>query len=281
MRVAGLRLVACGLLIVAGVAKLPTLGQPLTENFAWRQTQTAWTARIYHQQGVDLFHPEVPVHGPPWDFGFEFPLFQALGSLLMDVGLPPDLAMRTLGLITFLISGWLVYQLLLHLAGDVAGVVGLAAFLFSPFGLLWGRTSLIEYLATAAALTFILSALRWLDHLRPIAFGAAMVAGVVAMLVKITTGAFYLLSLLVYRRGGRTMLLREWSVPALIIVPAFAGLLWTRHIDAIKAEAVATVFRRARSLLTSTSEHLKCGSTRKFWSRSDRPSLSGWAELAC
>jgi hypothetical protein len=29
------------------LAKIPTLAQPLTENFAWRQTQTAWTARIY------------------------------------------------------------------------------------------------------------------------------------------------------------------------------------------------------------------------------------------
>jgi len=249
MRVARPGLAAWGLLTIAAVAKLPTLGQPLTENFAWRQTQTAWTARIFHEQGIDLFRPEVPVHGPPWDFGFEFPLFQALGSLLMGAGLPPDLAMRTLGLITFLITGWLVYRLLLRLAGDVAAIAGLSAFLFSPFGLLWGRTSLIEYLATAAALTFILGAVRWLDDARPLDFGVAMVGGVASMLVKITTGAFYLLPLLAYRRRGRSVLLREWSVPALIVLPSIVGLLWTRHIDAVKAGAPATAFQTSAQIV--------------------------------
>ena len=65
--------VSIALLALAAAAKLPTLQQPLTENYAWRQTQTAWTALIYHQEGIDLLRPEVPVHGPPWVFGFEFP----------------------------------------------------------------------------------------------------------------------------------------------------------------------------------------------------------------
>src|SRR5688572_13874877 len=105
-------LAALGLVAVAATAKIPTLAQPLTENFAWRQTQTAWTALIYHREGIDLLHPQVPVHGPPWVFGYEFPLFQAIGALMMDLGIPPDLAMRTLGLITFLATGWLLFLLL-------------------------------------------------------------------------------------------------------------------------------------------------------------------------
>jgi hypothetical protein len=54
-----------------------------------------------------VLRPEVPVHGPPWTFGFEFPLFQAVGSLLMDLGLAPDPAMRILGMATFLPLGFL------------------------------------------------------------------------------------------------------------------------------------------------------------------------------
>jgi hypothetical protein len=244
------RFAAFGLLALAALAKIPTLGQPLTENFAWRQTQTAWTARIYHEQGIDLLHPEVPVHGPPWQFGFEFPLFQALGSLLMDAGLPADVAMRSLGLLTFLLTGGLLYVLMRRLAGNPAAIVALGAFLFSPFGLLWGRTSLIEYLATAAALGFLLFASRWLERRRPVDLGLAMVLGVVAMLVKITTGAFYLLPLVAYRREGRPVLLREWSVPALIVVPALAGLLWTRYIDALKAATPTTAFQTSAQMVT-------------------------------
>lgn len=245
----GRGLVALGLLTVATVAKLPTLGQPLTENFAWRQTQTAWTAVVYHEEGIDLLHPQVPVHGPPWEFGFEFPLFQAFGALLMDAGLEPDIAMRALGLATFVLTGWLLYCLVSRFAGGVAAIASLAAFLFSPFGLLWGRTSLIEYLATAASVGFVLASGRWLDERRPLDFGMGLVAGSLAMLVKITTGAFYLLPLLAYRRNGRPILMRDWSVPVLIVVPSVIGLAWIRHIDALKASAPATAFQTSANLV--------------------------------
>lgn len=232
------------------MAKLPTLGQPLTENFAWRQTQTAWTARIFHEQGIDLFHPEVPVHGPPWVFGFEFPLFQAIGSLLMDAGLAPDVAMRTLGLVTFLFTGWLAYVLLTRLAGAIAGLAALGAFLFSPFGLLWGRTSLIEYLATAAALGFLLAAVHWLEDRRPATYGVALTLGVTAMLVKVTTGAFYLLPLLALRRrDSRPLRHRDWPLLLLIAVPSLIGLSWITYIDGLKGSSPATAFQTGARMI--------------------------------
>lgn len=235
---------------LAALARVPTLAQPLTENFAWRQTQTAWTARIFHEQGIDLLHPEVPVHGPPWVFGFEFPLFQALGSLLMDAGLPADVAMRTLGLITFLATGWLVYVLVARLAGATASLVALGAFLFSPFGLVWGRTSLIEYLATAAALGFLLAAVQWRQDRRPVTYALALALGVTAMLVKITTGAFYLLPLLAVRgRDGRPVALRDWRLVPLIAVPSLAGLGWIAYIDGLKASIPATAFQTSARMI--------------------------------
>jgi hypothetical protein len=242
-------LVALGLVAVAALAKIPTLAQPLTENFAWRQTQTAWTALAYHQQGIDLLHPEVPVHGPPWTFGFEFPLFQALGALLMDAGLEPDTAMRTLGLATFLITGGLVFLLIRRLADDVAGIASLAAFLFSPFGLLWGRTSLIEYLATGLAVGCLYAAIRWLDERRRRWFAVALVAGVLAMMVKITTGVFYLVPLLAYRRDGRPLLLRDASLLILMTVSVAAGLGWTSYMDALKAASPATAFQTSSNMV--------------------------------
>lgn len=240
---------ALALLGLAAALKIPTLGQPLTENFAWRQTQTAWTARIFHEQGIDLLRPEVPVHGPPWVFGFEFPLFQALGSLLMDLGMAPDVAMRTLGMATFLVTGWLLFLLARRLAGGVAAIAALAAFLFSPFGLLWGRTSLIEYLATALALGFLLAGIRWLEHRRASDFGLALGAGILAMLVKITTGAFYLLPLLAWSRDARPILLRDRPAALLVALPALAGLAWTRYIDGVKAKDASTAFQTSDRMI--------------------------------
>jgi hypothetical protein len=237
------------LLALAGIAKVPTLSQPLIENFAWRQTQTAWTALIYHRDGIDLLHPQVPVHGPPWTFGFEFPLFQAVGAVLMNMGMPPDLAMRTLGLVTFLVTGWLLYGLVMRLAGRAAAIVTLGAFLFSPFGLLWGRTSLIEYLATAFALAYLLAGIQWLDRRRPVDFALAVLCGTGAALVKITTGAFYLLPLLGFVRRGRPTLMSEWSVPTLVVVPALVAMVWTAYIDTIKAASPATRFLTSSALI--------------------------------
>ena len=240
---------ALAITAVALVAKLPTLDQPLTENFAWRQTQTAWTALIFHQEGIDLLHPQVPVHGPPWVFGFEFPLFQAMGALLMDAGLPPDVAMRVLGLATFLVTGWLLYLLALQLAGAAAGLASLTGFLFSPFGLLWGRTSLIEFLATAFAVGFVLAATSWLEGRGALSYGLALIAGIGAMLVKITTGFFYLLPLFLYRPNGRRLDFRDWPLAPLIAVPALVGLLWVRHMDAVKAASPATAFQTSGAMV--------------------------------
>jgi len=237
------------LLAIAALLKLPTLDQPLTENFAWRQTQTAWTARIYHEQGIDLLRPEVPVHGPPWDFGFEFPLFQAIGAVLMDLGVPTDLAMRTLGLATFLLTGWLVFGLMRRLAGPVAALATLVAFLFSPFGLLWGRTSLIEYLATAGSVAYLWAGIRWLDDRRPADFAVGLGSGILALLVKITTGAFYLVPLAFYRPSRAWS--RSWWVglSVLVAVPAGLGRAWIAWTDAIKAASPATVFQTSGEMI--------------------------------
>ena len=244
--------VALALLAVAAAAKLPTLQQPLTENYAWRQTQTAWTALIYHQDGIDLLRPEVPVHGPPWVFGFEFPLFQALGSLLMDVGIAPDTAMRLLGLVTFLITGWLVYRLALRITGPVAAIASLVAFLFSPFGVLWGRTSMIEYLATASALGFVLLGMRWLDQRRPADLAVAAVMAITAMLVKITTGAFFLLPILAYRGAAGRLGIRDWPILVVIALASIAGRAWIAYTDALKAASPATVFQTSGELADFT-----------------------------
>ena len=73
------------ILAVVVLVHLPTLGAPLLDRHDFRQTQTAFTARIYHEDGIDLLHPKLPVLGPPWEVPFEFPLFQAAAALVIGV----------------------------------------------------------------------------------------------------------------------------------------------------------------------------------------------------
>ena len=187
------------MLVAFVLVVLPTLGQPLLERHGFRQTQTAYTARIYHEQGIDLIHPKLPVLGEPFEVPFEFPLFQAAASVVMDAGVRDDVAMRTTGLLCFLLTALLLYGLVRRVDGRVSAVAALVAFVATPFALLWGRTSMIEYLATAGAVGFAWATIAWREERRPAVGGLALAAGLVGMLVKPTTAVFWILPALAYQ----------------------------------------------------------------------------------
>jgi len=235
--------VALGLLALAFVIHIPTLSQPLLETQSFRQTTTAYPALLFYQQGIDLLRPQVPVFGSPFLLPIEFPLFQAAASLVMHLGVSPDAAVRLTALVCFSITALLVWRLLVALAGEAAGLAGLAAFLFSPLGLLVSRMSLIEYMATAGALAFVLWGLRWHETGKWRWYVAALAAGAIGLLVKSTTGVIYLVPLAVLVLGvwwrGKLPVARR-SVYALAIValfgiPLMLAVGWTVYADGVRA----------------------------------------------
>ena len=245
-----------GVLLIAALVRLPTLGQPLAESFGFRQTQTAFSARIFHEQGISLLHPQTPVLGEPWEIPFEFPLFQAFASVPMSFGISPDRSMRLTALACFLLTAVLLWALVRYITRSAAaGIVTAVVFCFSPFALLWSRASLIEFLATAGAVGFALGAVIWLDRRSRLAWVGAVVAGSVALLVKPTTGAFWALPILgaavdrthVEAVGGWFDRVWTWirkilrpGVLVLLFIPFVLGSLWTRHADHIKDASITT-----------------------------------------
>ena len=106
----------------------PTLDAPLLEKHAFRQTQTAWTARVFHEDGIDLLHPKLPVFGEPFEAPFEFPLFQALATVPMAAGVAEDTALRLTCLACFVLTALLLWGLVRHVAGPVSGVGAVVVF---------------------------------------------------------------------------------------------------------------------------------------------------------
>jgi len=177
-------------LVGIGVTRFPTLRQPLLEAHGFRQTQTAYTAVIFHEEGVDLLHPELPVLGEPWEVPFEFPLFQANAAAVMSLGVPPDPAMRITALGWFTATALVMWALVRYVTRDaLAAGAALFLFAFSPFALLLSRTSLIEFMATAGAIAWALAAILWLNTRRMRWALVAVTSGALAMLVKPTTAA--------------------------------------------------------------------------------------------
>ena len=235
--------IGLGLVGLAFVIHIPTLSQPLLETQSFRQTTTAYPALLFYQHGIDLFHPQVPVFGPPFVLPIEFPLFQAAASLVMHLGVSPDAAVRLTALVCFLITASLVWRLLVALAGEAAGLAALAAFLFSPLGLIVSRMSLIEYMATAGALAFVLWGLRWHETGKWRWYVAALVAGAIGLLVKSTTGVIYLVPLMVlvlaaWRRGQLPVARRSVYALAVVVlfsVPLVLAAGWTVYADGVRA----------------------------------------------
>jgi hypothetical protein len=246
------RVAVLAILVVAAAIRLPNLDEPLLEMQGFRQTQTAYTALIFHDEGIDLLHPKLPVLGEPFEVPFEFPLFQAIASILMDLGTPPDMAMRLIGLTFFLLTALLLYGLVRRIAGRPAAFGSLLAFTASPFGIVWGRTSMIEYLATAGAVGFAWAAISWQEKKRVVLGFVALASCAIALLVKVTTGIFWLLPVLAYepprRRAGIGFVRARLPVAAITIIPVALTIAWTRHADGIKAENPATAILTSEAL---------------------------------
>jgi hypothetical protein len=234
--------VAIGVLAVYVVGVLPSLGQTLLETHAHRQTQTAYTAVLYAERGIDILRPPLPILGPPGSIPQEFPLFQAAGAVLIQAGIEPDTAMRLLGLACFLATAVLVFLFARRIAGDLAAVVAIGAFVMNAHAWVYGRASLIEYLATAGGVGFLYFTSRWLDHGRVRHWAAAGAAGALAMLVKITTGGFFLFPALLWRSPSGRWGFQRWSVWTLIGFSLVLGFGWSAYAQGVREETPAAVF---------------------------------------
>ena len=224
------------------IGVLPSLGQPLLETHAHRQTQTAYTAVLYAERGVDLLRPPLPILGPPGSIPQELPLFQAAGAGLIALGLPDDTAMRTVGLAAFIGCAALVWLLALRFMSEAAALVALGAFLFNGHAWLYGRTALIEYLAVGGSIGFLLFATRWMDRRRPGDWVMALVGGLIGVLVKITTGGFYLFPALLWRSREGKWGFQIASTWALVILPIVGGLAWSAWAQSVREETPSAVF---------------------------------------
>ncbi len=236
---------------------ITTWGQPLLEQHAFRQTQTALTTYWFLREGFSLAY-QTPMLGYPWAVPLEFPFYQLLVAAVTTVtGLPLDQAGRMVSFTFFLLSLLPLYQLTEALNLDVAVfLIAGTLLLLSPVCLFWGRTFMIESCALFLALMFLASfvsgvratdtAKRWYYALGATAFG------VLGALTKVTTFAmFFLLAVgtLVYlalrtfmastpeHRGQvlRSLIKSHWPYVLALVVPVVTTKYWVAFSDSVKA----------------------------------------------
>jgi hypothetical protein len=235
-----------GLIAVGTLIRIPQLWHGLNEMHVFRQTQTTYVALEYARHGINLLHTPLPVFGPNSDVPMEFPLVQAMAAVLIRLGVGPDSAMRIVGLAGFQAAAVLLCMLVLRWHGQLATIVVLALFEFSPFGLAWGAAALIDFPAVALSLGMVVGLDAWFRTGSRIGLLLGAMSGWLSFLVKATTPPAWCVLVAV---SALTAYLstRSWGriATGFLAGPAVGtaiGAAWIRHGDSVKARNPLTQF---------------------------------------
>ena len=212
--------------------RLIDINEPLIDQQAWRQTDTAALARNYYQEGYALFHPRVDWRGQTSGFvEMNFPLFPFIVACFYAVaGGVYEWLGRLLAAVFSIAGGGMLYALGRRLF-EAPWIPRLATFfyLIFPLNLFFGRAFMPE----AAMLFFSIAALWTLERwIRSEAWGDgiwAVSSAALCFLIKVPT--LYMgfpLVALAWQRWGRDFWRRPvlWGYLILILLPT---LFWHQH----------------------------------------------------
>ncbi|GAB5560393.1 MAG: hypothetical protein SynsKO_20400 [Synoicihabitans sp.] len=240
-------------LIFFGWAALRGWNYPPTDSHASRQTQTAITAELLHENG---FSPLTPFNGlgAPWNVPMEFPTYQVITAGLAHFTYGDIIAA---GRLTALLGALLIipsFWMLLRRSGlDPNERCFAIALLFSaPLWVHFSRSILIETWAIGLTLLWLAIFVEILFRSK-VAYSwiaGAITLGILSALTKVTTFAIALpiatvLTLVRWQSFGKGVLLRAGVVT---IPGVIAALLWTRFGDAIKTDHPYAGFLTSQNL---------------------------------
>lgn len=226
----------------------------------FRQTQTAISALfVQREQNFSLAYP-TPVLGAPWTAPMEFPLYQWTVVKISDwTGLPLVRAGRAVTAACFYLAVAGLFPLLGALGcGGPRRWVAASFALTCPLYVFYARAFLIETMALAFAVWFLVAFLRWMEQRAWAWFLGASLLGAGAALVKITTFMVFLIP------AGMVTVGMMWRVRstglgaavrvggaalAAIAAPIAAGAWWTRFADAVKQRSISTQFLESTNLI--------------------------------
>lgn len=233
------RLLLAVLMLVGTVVRIPQLGHGLNDGHPFRQTQTAFVAVEYARHGINLSHTPLPIFGPNSDVPFEFPLPQAVAAVLIRMGASPEFAMRLVGLVAFQAGAILLFLLVFRWHGRLAMLSALALYEFSPFGLAWGASALIDLPAVTLSIGMVVGLDAWFRNGSRIGLASGAISGWLAFLVKITTPPPWCVLIAVSALAA-WLTAHSWRRIATGIVASpmlgmVIAVLWTRYADAVKS----------------------------------------------
>lgn len=258
----------------------------------YRQAQTALSAFFIKQEGNFSLEYPTPVLGKPWSIPMEFPLYQwTVAAVSQLTGLGITKAGRLVGIACFYLCLPALFLLLGRWQVERARRwLVLTVVVTCPFYVFYARAVLIETMALMFALWFWVAYERAVERRSPRWLALAILAGVGAGLVKVTTWMLFLIPTGIWSlvRLGRAFRGNAWKgeltwMAAATALPFAATVWWVRLADSIKARNPMADFLNSESLFSFNFGTLESRLSSDYWAMKWRivaEELSGLPVLA-
>ncbi|MBN1438028.1 MAG: hypothetical protein JW929_01355 [Anaerolineales bacterium] len=263
---AGGRYFAYACFFNAALSLLPRL--PFLDHISswWRSSHTLLSSLWFQKEGIDLFHYQTPVFGPPWQVPLEFPLYQALCTVFANLtGIDLTLSARLVSLMVFYATAlFLVLLCQKFLESKSLILIILTVYLWLPFNIRYSTEILPDYFSVLLAMSYLYWIHEWLAAPRSLPrFSLAAISGILGAMVKITTMPIVAIPAVLMALDG----LRQWGMApkdflsprtlagmlkrhagplvllaGIALLPLAAEILWVRLEDAVKQANPYTVW---------------------------------------
>ncbi|HEX3014886.1 MAG TPA: glycosyltransferase family 39 protein [Desulfobacteria bacterium] len=180
--------------------RLYGITNPLLDNHAWRQVDTASMAANFLQYGFWPLLPQLNYDGPPPNFAeLEFPLPALLTTGLWSLFGQHDIIARGVAVVFSAATLWLIYLTGKLLFDRNSGLLAMAFFAVNPLAIYYGRTvmpesSMIFFMTAAIYLTLLWhqSGQRWALWLGAAALALAGLAKLPGLMIVAPIGVILL-----------------------------------------------------------------------------------------
>ena len=226
--------------------------EPPLDAHHFRQSQTAITSYYTIKEGFRTDYI-TPVFGAPWSLPMEFPLYQWIVSVIVIIFKSPLVQSgRFVSLLFFYFSLLPIYSILNQITKNKQhSLIFLSILLLSPTYIYWSRTFMIESTAFFLSIVFLWGYISTLSKKHSIVnkFSIiALIAAILASMVKITTLAVYVYAAMIFtvwywlkedrerRFSGKVIF--KYSLHALfyVIIIAVFSVSWIKYCDSVKLQ---------------------------------------------
>lgn len=209
-----------------------TLDSPHT----WRQSDTANYIYDFYLNGIDLLHPSVCWMGGHKTLLLEFPLPEAMVSLLYQVFGPSHIVARAFFFISFLVCALYFFRIVRHLWSESIARFAFLIYLSVPLSLFFSRAVHIDFFTMALVHICMYYLLKFVDSSNRKHLLISAVAASIGFLVKAPYFLPIVLPLLAY--AYRKKRIKQLLFASIYFIPALLFFyLWQRHSFAVNNAA--------------------------------------------